>query len=381
MRKLAIVGTNKRTRDNAPWSDLDYDIWVFNEAAQQEWCKRWTGLLQLHNKDVYRSEKNWVVSDHWQWLQKKHNRPIWMQDMDVDVPDSQKYPLDEVLKTLPGLNMKWLQPPENPYEERKGWIDSTGAYALSLAVYLGYDHIEVYGFDLESSTEYSYQLGNWRFLVGIVLGMGIDLVLKCSVNDFGYGRLYAYDGEIQIGKDYFESRYVDLEQNWKRADAAFDRARDRLAQGILDRKFDKIPQLVIDCQNAGVESGQLGGALEDCKKYAERTDMISRQEFELRSAKALQEAETARATVYNAGGKAEYVYNVWRTHGTYEALQQLRLLLQEQMKLAYKMGAMFGIHQENLEYITEYDVRLTAAGGVRTLHALSPEGVNNDHKN
>ena len=109
-KALAIVGSHPTTRELAPYDDPRFDILLFNEAAQKpEVYKRWDMLLQIHLPEVYRSEHNWVNKDHWKWLQEKHGKPIYMQHVDPDVPDSVEYPLDGILKLYP-IPLSQVQP-------------------------------------------------------------------------------------------------------------------------------------------------------------------------------------------------------------------------------------------------------------------------------
>ena len=63
---LAIVGSHPDTRENAPFDNPEYDIWLFNEAPMKpEVYKRWTSVLQIHKENVYSSGTNWVNEDHW----------------------------------------------------------------------------------------------------------------------------------------------------------------------------------------------------------------------------------------------------------------------------------------------------------------------------
>lgn len=379
MKKLALVGSESKTRGNAPFDDPDYEIWILNEAAQQDWMKgrRWDVCFQLHKPEVYRSSTNWVARDHWQWLQAQTGKLIWMQDNDPAVPCSRRYPLEEIIESIPGLDMGWLQPSSRPFpwdgegEKRRGWFDLSMGYALMLAIYLGYEDIEVYGMDLASNTEYTYQLGNWRFLVGIALGMGIRLAVKCSANDFGNGRLYGYDGEVQLGREYFEVRKWHLEKLWKDADRELHRLKDLANQAIMEQKYDLLAtSILIDWQTKSMQAGEISGALSEAEGYEQRTDLITRQEFERRSAQAQMDGEGLRAKMYATGGKTEYVFNVWRQTGNGAALKQMRHFLGEQMRFAFDTGARLGIYRENIRYMTEYDDLLTAAGGNKSLAAV-----------
>ncbi|KKL56773.1 hypothetical protein LCGC14_2242040, partial [marine sediment metagenome] len=99
LRSLAIVGSHPDTRENAPFDDPAFEIWLYNEAPQKpEVYKRWDACLQIHLEEVYTATHNWVNADHWEWLQKDHgDRRIYMHDVDPRVPNSVKYPLDDIL--------------------------------------------------------------------------------------------------------------------------------------------------------------------------------------------------------------------------------------------------------------------------------------------
>jgi hypothetical protein len=114
----------------------------------------------------------------------------------------------------------------------------------------------------------------------------------------------------------------------------------------------------------------MAGALSEAENYAVRDDLITRQQFEIRAAQAIQKSEEFRAKMHHASGKAEYILSVWRATGSGEILRQLRLLIGEMSENAYHTGANLGIHRENLFYLTETDKRIEAAGGMRSLKIL-----------
>lgn len=357
MKKLAIVGSHPDTREDAPFDNHDFDIWVFNEAAQNAWCKRWDAVFQLHKPEVYSSPNNMSNKGHWDWLQQDHgSKIIWMQERDDRVPNSQRFPLEELIEHVPGASLKWF--------------DASAAFAMALAIFQGYESIEIYGMDLVSNTEYNYQLRCWNFWVGVAFGCGIDVRLMCEKNDFGTGTLYGYDGETQIDREYFVKRVQELESLWKPADWKLHKIKDKTNDAILVFHPDKLPDLVKEYQALALEAGEISGALAEAQNYAERKGPISRQEFEKRSAAAQRDGENLRVLMYHAGGQFEYVYNVWRQTRSQEALNQLRFFLGDEMQKAFDTGGRLGIHRENLHYMMEVDRRVTAAGGGKTLAAL-----------
>ena len=139
LRSLAIVGSHPETRENAPYDDPNYEIWLFNEAPMKpEVYKRWDAITQIHTPEVYASSENWVNKDYWEWLQQDHgDKKIYMLDVDYRVPNSVSYPIEGVRSLVP---YKYLR--------------SSPALALAGAIYLGYKDITLYGNDLISNTEY-----------------------------------------------------------------------------------------------------------------------------------------------------------------------------------------------------------------------------------
>jgi hypothetical protein len=164
VKKLAIVGAEKQTRHLAPYDDPEFEIWVFNEWATADWCKRWDALLQLHKPDIYTytGTPNDPEKDphHWAFLQQKHGKPIYMQEVDERVPDSVKYPLQDII-----------------YHFKTSYFRATICYALALALYQGYEEIHVYGVELNHHAEYKSQRDCFIFWNGIGNG---KIKLHCS---------------------------------------------------------------------------------------------------------------------------------------------------------------------------------------------------------
>jgi hypothetical protein len=95
-----------------------------------------------------------------------------MQDVDVEVPNSKKYPLDEALRLTEnvlqkGKNDQGLKPIE--------FFTFTGCYMVALAILMNYSRILVYGVDLNHTEEYRYQRECFAFWIGYAAGKGISL--------------------------------------------------------------------------------------------------------------------------------------------------------------------------------------------------------------
>jgi len=358
MRKLAIVGSHPKGRETAPIDDLDWEIWLLNEAPQ--WLGiRWDGCMQLHRPEIYESKTNFASQlrkiDHWAWLQEDHgpDKRIWTYPKDERIPNSVEYPLEGVLGMIP---FRYLR--------------SSPAEALALAIYLGYTTVGLWGAELTSNTEYAYQSTNMAFWIGFALGRGVDFQLHCWESEFDQ-LVYGIEGELSIDKEYFEKRVAAIEPSWRINETEFAKMKDKLNLAMADNQFDKVAALMVRADELARMSGEALGMLEEARRYALRTDFIPRQELEYNQAKAKIDGAPLEGKVAHAEGKGEYVWNVWRQTGNNQALQQLRVFVKEQLDLAYTLGKFTGIHKENYAYLGEHDTRVTAAGGVRALQAVA----------
>jgi hypothetical protein len=219
---------------------------------------------------------------------------------------------------------------------------------------------------LTSNTEYAYQATNYAFWIGFAHGRGIDLKLNCWQDEFNQ-RIYGYEGELQLDKAHFAARLVENETAFRTNKAALDRIKERLDAAMLAGEYEKVAQLSIEAESVAMAAGETFGGMLEARRYSEKVDMISRQEFEKRAAKAQEDAEELKSWMDHAGGKCEYVWNAWKQSGQVAALDQLRAFLKEKLDFGYNYGVKSGEYRENISYMLEYDKTLQAAGGVRAL--------------
>lgn len=184
MKTVAIVGAEQHSRHLAPWDDPDVDIWVFNEWASKEWCKRYDLVLQLHPN--YQSLINEIDPNHWEWLQQERGIPVYMQEVDEKVPDSVRYPLEEINAEY----MSYLTWEGEPLKN----FDASLSYAIALALYKGYEKIHIYGVELVHSSTYRSQQSNFAFWAGLAAGRKVNVELHCSRGTFDKP-LYGYERE------------------------------------------------------------------------------------------------------------------------------------------------------------------------------------------
>lgn len=358
MKKLAIVGSHPATRSLAPYNNPEWEIWVFNEAPQHDWCLSWDVAFQLHKPEVYTSLKNVNRADHWDWLQRNHgaDKIIWMQDEDALVPNSRRYPLEEIRHDVDGH-----------------LLTSTVVQAIALALWQGRESIDVWGVDLTSNTEYAYQMPGFLYWSGIARArLGDNFRLHSGQGVFE-ARVYGYEGETQIEREYFAARAEMWTTEHRRTENALARLKDKLLTCTMENKFLDFPGLVVEAQSMAQDHGIAAGALQESSACANREDPISRQQFERRGAKAQEDGDKTRQLMDKESGKVEYVFNAWMNSGSVDAVKQLRLFTNNLLKLAYDVGGLQGVMRENVLYMQEYDKRLTAAGGERTRRAVLGE--------
>jgi hypothetical protein len=350
LKKLAIVGTGSETRGNAPFEDASFDIWVLNEAANSQWCKRWSACFQMHEPEIYTGH-NTKDPQHWEWLQQSHGKPIYMQEHDERVPDSVRFPLEDAI-TLAGFQ----------------YFSSTLAMMCALAILQRYEYVEFYGFEF-SVTEYQSQREGFNFWIGFLKGrLGAENVhpkLTHLGKDIFESPLYGYDGNFAFGVEYFQERTRALENEWHAAERSAKNIHRAIERAIEHKEYDKVTQLTTSFQGAMIQSGECAGALAEAERYQAFGDRYAdRGGFEFAAAKAQRDGEEKKPFVWHLGGMIEYAWNVWRQSDNPQARTQMIQLIDSMGETAYDMGAMLGMYRENIGYIQKYDAAAQAGGRV-----------------
>ena len=189
MSKVAIVGSQELTRDNAPYDNPEYEIWSFSDWLLAPWLKRCDALFEIHLANVYMNHPR--TPGYWTALQQTEI-PVYMNPVAAPrVPNSILYPLDGVLGLVSsGYNMgKQFKP-----------LNSSVAYAIGLAILKEYEVIDVYGVELARPDErFARQSDLFAFWVGVAAGRGIQLNINCSSGLF-HQPLYGSEDTTEISK-------------------------------------------------------------------------------------------------------------------------------------------------------------------------------------
>ena len=169
---VAIVGKAQKTCVYAPYDNLGIDIWVYNDFAFKH-ASRVSAMFEMHMDAADRPER--YSAEYSDWLRQPHNFPIWMHAPDPRVPASVRYPREEISERF--LRHVWRGP-----DQVQNFFTSSTPYALALALFLGYERIDLYGIELSSTPEYTAERDCVFFWEGVANALGVDVVVHPLTN-------------------------------------------------------------------------------------------------------------------------------------------------------------------------------------------------------
>jgi len=185
---VALAGFASATREGVYQSKAD-EIWSLNMLHSSKSMRRVfplniTRLFELHPD--WMLKKQWYSSgDHWGWLTNiKHHYPVYLVEEYPGIHNGIRYPLE-------GVSDKFLSRYRRG-DERIQYFTSSMCYMIALAAYEGFDRIEVYGFEMGSSTEYIYQKSGAEFWLGVA-GQHADIFLPAPALLLK-SKLYGFEG-------------------------------------------------------------------------------------------------------------------------------------------------------------------------------------------
>jgi hypothetical protein len=301
MDTVILYGTNTLTRQLIDWERKDCEYWCWNEIGSLKddrpgyWARRVDVLLQMHAAPIWRNHKNLnhgshqlngSSNSHYDWLQRPHEYPIYMQEHYEDVPSSVKYPKEEIIKALlpniwRDLNLPGVNRAE-AIEQVENFTSST-AYALALAIYQGKKQIELAGIEMTSDTEYVRQRPGVMFWLGIAVGRGINVVIHSPL--LMKEKPYGYTGEVVISKQEFEMSARKLDGLVHEAEALVFESKGRTQvllnelmrskdQATADRLTKAFLDSLADTHAKAFEYGRLSGQYIENTRYIKECDEL-----------------------------------------------------------------------------------------------------------
>jgi hypothetical protein len=301
MDAVILFGTNTLTRQLIDWERNDCEYWCWNEIGSLKddrpgyWARRVNLLIQIHAAPIWRNHQNLnhgrhqlngSSSSHYDWLQRPHEYPIYMQEHYPDVPSSVRYPKEDIIKALlPNIWRDINKPGTNKAEalEQVENFTSSTAYALALAIYQGKKQIELVGIEMTSDTEYVRQRPGVMFWLGIAVGRGINVVIHSPL--LMKEKPYGYTGEVVIQKQEFEMSARKLDGLVHEAEAAVFESKGRTQillnelmqardQATADRLTKAFLDSLSDTHSKAFDYGRLSGQYIENTRYIKECDEL-----------------------------------------------------------------------------------------------------------
>ena len=227
MKSVAIVGFSEKTFPYVKYAKAD-EIWSLNNAfLLWDSFPRLDRLFEIHKRDWYLRREVKVTKEYEEWLRNNHEIPVVMQESELtpDVPMGVRYPYEEIcekyLKDLVRIDYD-----QDNKERYAPYFTSSFAFMMALAIYEGFDEINIFGIDMEVNTEYAYQKPCGEFWIGMALGLGIKVTIPepcylCNALVYGYDTIPYVDPPIvnDILKVYIKKSEDYLEKAIEYAEA------------------------------------------------------------------------------------------------------------------------------------------------------------------
>lgn len=261
LKTIAIVGFQPSTRHLAPYDDDNILILGLNEAYHHDFMLRSNGQyrydawLQIHRYSDFMRRGNESDPNHPEWMQTEHEFPIYTWEEYEDIPNAIAYPLEEILEKFIGDRLVRGNPHDDG-ETPIRYITSSMAYCVGLAMYYGFERIELYGFSQATGTEYQFQKGASESWIHLAVANGIQVFLP-NRSALVRGRLYGKEFSMHIGRQELEKLHKHLKKKTIEQDRILHNivgAGDELArraakikeQGTRRRMSERVEQLRVE---------------------------------------------------------------------------------------------------------------------------------------
>lgn len=265
--KVAFVGFSASSRHLAPYNNPEYEVWILNEEYNFPWTKSFDRIFQIHQDWDWGRDNNPNDPNHKYWLENRTgvcrlcggkkvfktikgdelpctvcdengnyiltrpqtDFPIYMQKAFPSVPNSVEYPLNQITDTF-----------LRPMGLDRHYFRSSFSIMMGLALLMGFKHIEAYGFEMGTDTEYNYQRPNGEFWMGYCMGYGVKLILPDNCGLLR-GPLYGYEDSrvgyrqnLEIRRKVLDKQVEKFRNEIIRTDAEADLVRKFVEDGIPD---------------------------------------------------------------------------------------------------------------------------------------------------
>lgn len=357
---VAIIGSHPDTRGEFDFGRTDCDVWVFNEVVSNgDWCPRADVVFQLHKPPSWRIPG----SSHYQWL-KTTDTLVYMIEQYEDVPAAVKYPLDKVLALTPGYV----------------FLTSSVAHAIGLAIVQGYKRIEIYGVEMETSTEYVHQQPGVAFWVGFGLGRGIEVVHHTK--KFYTQPIYGFEGSHTITIEQLKKRESELLDKVPLYRELFQEALNAIEKALItfvdnyQSGWKQIEGLVNGMSQKAHDYGAVESASQLIRYHIDRATkmkidagsyQLDRQAYETDASKAKEDYDKAMIKFNLAAVELGKIFGDFEPASMKARRKIVVDLFREQVavyaRTAVEVGTTAGIIKESYGLLMAHD-KITAAAGI-----------------
>lgn len=210
-KKVSIVGSAP-SKANAPYADMNYDIWCISGAVYSQSLGKvkypdteengWNSVYRIDL--LFEMHKPSIFADKIELLNML-GIPVMMQRKWLSIKSSIPYPADEVAEKIGDE------------------FTSSIAYMMAYAIYKGYQEIRLDGVLMRHDSEYAYQRPGIKYYMGVARGLGIKVIVEpLSLLDGSQWR-YGYDDidrakalidkRIKIVKNSIEKEKIEIEKH------------------------------------------------------------------------------------------------------------------------------------------------------------------------
>lgn len=173
--KVYIIGCAS-TKNIVPWDDPDAEYWGVNNLyglnLEGMHYDRWFEIHNIWqdpktNKFLRRNQLDFretPILDYMAGLGQLECTVYMQKHWANLIPYSIPYPLDDVINffAVKGFSADMCR-----------YLTNTIALEIVLAIYLGFEEIQIWGVDMAVGTEYEHQKACCEFWLGVAMGMGI----------------------------------------------------------------------------------------------------------------------------------------------------------------------------------------------------------------
>lgn len=211
MKTVALVGSGQTTMYAVKESKADevWSLsWMYDQTMYPDVLPRMDRMFELHPFWYFQNSHKTELINHWRWMQQEHDFPVYIQEEEegVVIPSGVVFPFDEINDDLFGGRLVSLMP--DGTEEEDLYYSCSISFMIALAVYEKFECIELYGIEMQTSTEYKYQVPGANFMTGLAVGRGVKIV-RPKNSTFARSALYAYEVAQVITRSQLDSGLFD----------------------------------------------------------------------------------------------------------------------------------------------------------------------------